>query len=655
MGAALRIWLALALLAPLFAPQVSLAQVIPSGPNLAVAADLRAAAGEDTFLALAPLFTDHMVLQRDHEIRVRGKARPGASVSVELQGQRAVGVRADALGNWLAVLPAAKATSGLALTVRSGAASISLADVSVGDVFLCSGQSNMEFPLRLASDADNAIAQVHRGGLRLFSVPRQSSPEPLANLAMKTMWQPASPQPAREFSAACYFMGVELQKTRKVPIGLIASSWGGSFIEAWLGQEVLKASERFSDELGLLALWRTDRLAAERQWQAGMDAYFKGGFKAGPSEQIADPSANWEEWGRGLGSFDGFGTYSTTIELDRNEARDARVLSLGTIDDIDETIVNGKPVGKTSGWDTRRLYDLPRGLLKPGQNAIEIRVLDTGGGGGLYGPGQRSIVLENGRQLALDSTWHFRPGLELAAAGQVPRKPWDPTSGPGMLANGMIDPLGDFPLAGIAWYQGESNTSDPSGYYRLLPQLIADWRARFDTRRFAIVQLANFGAPNAEPEESDWAGLREAQRRIAANDPDAALVVTIDIGDPHDIHPANKRTVGQRLALAMDGADKAALPQVARKVGDTKIALSFDADIVRVGAEAVIGFEACGMGKCSFVDARLQDRRTIVLPVRPADETIRFLWSDSPVTNLFYRDGTPVTPFESPLPPVPPD
>lgn len=603
-----------------------------------------------TQLELAPIFTDHMVLQRDRDIPVRGTAAPQAEVTVQLDGQGALTVTADWSGSWEARLPAAQPTTGLTLTVSSGAATIALLDVAVGDVFLCSGQSNMEFPLRLATDADNAIASSSNGALRLFNVPRQSSPTALSRFASEAGWQLSAPQTARDYSAACYFMGRELQKSRRVPIGLIAASWGGSFIEAWLDRPTLESDGNFADDLAMLDRWRDDPDAASRDWQARMDGYFAKGFSASEQGAAVDPSKVWEEWGNRFSDFDGFATYTTTVILTRKQAREARELSLGTIDDIDLTIVNGQTIGRTTGWDRPRRYALPQGLLKRGENLIEVRVLDTGGGGGLYGPGPRSIDLVNGASVPLDGEWRFNPGRELGQAGPIPREPWIPTSGLGTLANGMIAPIGRIPLAGIAWYQSESNASDPPTYARLLPLLIEQWRARFDTRRIAIAQLANFGPLNNSPRPSNWAELREVQRRVVAADPDSGLAVTIDVGDPYDIHPANKRTVGARLASAMDGAGNAALPGVERANGGIAAILTFKHDLVLVGGAGPIGFEACSQAECRFVEARLAGRRTVELPIEPDDDAIRYLWANSPITNLFDEAGMPVTPFRMALP-----
>lgn len=602
------------------------------------------AAGEGQGLRLAPPYSDHMVLQRDHAIVVSGTAEPSTLVSVRIDGLPPASAVASDAGDWQATLPAMGASTGLAMTITAGKKSIELKDVAVGDVFLCSGQSNMEFPLRLATGADNAIAASKYSDLRLLHVPRQSSAVPLTRFAKEATWQVSSPATTPEFSAACYFMGARLLRSRKVPIGLIASSWGGSFIEAWFGPETLRKDPAFSESLGLLELWQEDPAKAEQAWLAQMQAYLEGNIAAPNTAVEADPTMNWEHWGKGLQEFDGAGTYTITFALTPEQARSARRLTLGTIDDIDETIVNGRTIGMTAGWDVPREYDLPQGILKPGKNLVEVRVLDTGGGGGLYGPGPRSIVLEDGKAIDFNGPWEFRPGRTFAEAGPPPRKPWIPTSGLGTLSNGMITPLGQIPLAGIAWYQGESNASNPARYRQLLPQLMAEWRKRFDTRRFAVVQLANFGKHAAEPRDSNWARLRDVQRQVVASDPDAGLAITIDIGDPYDIHPGNKRDVGHRLAEAMEGSSNAALPIVERK--DGLVTLTYPSGLRVVGNGRPVGFEVCDGDQCRFVDARLAGDQRIVFEIEPGDDLIRYLWADSPIVNLFDLEGRPATPFQ---------
>ncbi|HEY0622610.1 sialate O-acetylesterase [Sphingomonas sp.] len=605
-------------------------------------------AGAQT-LRLAPVFSDHMVLQRDRPVPVEGSAAPGAEVSAQLGDSPAVAGRADATGRWRIELPGRRALASTSLTVQSSGETLRLADVAVGDVFLCSGQSNMEFTLRVATNADSAVGASTNPALRLFNVPRQSSPTPQAQFSSPVTWQLSAPDSARDFSAACWFMGAELQRLRKVPVGLIAASWGGSIIQDWLSEAGLRRNGGFDDGLAMLALRGTDPTAAQRWLDKQLDAYFRRATAKLEAPIPADPNRFWEEWGvSDLASFDGAGAYTSEVTLTADQARRARHIHLGAVDDFDQTLINGAVIGSTTGWTNQRSYALASGQLRAGANRIQVRVIDTGGGGGMWGTTPRRIELDDGSSIPLTGRWQFQRGADVRDTGPAPYVPWVGANGLTTLYNGMIAPIGRIPLAGIAWYQGEANVGDPAGYAKLLPSLIADWRGRFSTRRFALVQLANFGPMQSKPIDSAWAALREAQRSTVAADRDAGMAVAIDVGDPRDIHPTDKKTIGLRLALAMEGASNAQLPAAARD-GD-KIRLRFDRPLQVIGGAGPLGFEACGAGGCRFVTARLADPSTVLVDAASGDARLRYLWADSPIANLYDGDGLPVTPFEIALP-----
>ncbi|WP_343517688.1 sialate O-acetylesterase [Sphingomonas sp.] len=587
-------------------------------------------------------------MQRDRSIPVDGIAAPGAEVIAQLGDSPAVTGRADDAGRWRIELPGSGTRASTTLTVRSGGETLRLADVAVGDVFLCSGQSNMEFTLRVATNADGAVGASANPALRLFNVPRQSSTTPQAQFAAPTLWQPSAPASARDFSAACWFMGAELQRRRKVPVGLIAASWGGSIIQDWLSEAGLRRNGGFDDGLALLALRGTDPAAAQRVWEAEIDRYLKRAMATLAPPVPADPGRFWEEWGGELATFDGTGAFTTQVTLTADQARRARRIHLGAVDDLDRTLVNGQRIGATTGWNTDRVYALTPGQLRAGVNRIEMQVVDTGGGGGMWGSTPRRIELDDGSSVPLNGPWQFQRGADLRRAGPAPYVPWVGANGLTTLYNGMIAPLGRIPLAGIAWYQGEANVGDPAGYAKLLPSLMADWRERFSTKRFAIVQLANFGPMQSQPIDSAWAALRDVQRATVAADRDAGMAVAIDVGDPRDIHPTDKKSVGLRLALAMEGASNAQLPAAAR--ASDKVRLTFDRPLQVIGGAGPLGFETCGASGCRFVTARLVDASTVLVDAASGDSKLRYLWADSPIANLYDRDGLPVTPFEIALP-----
>nr|WP_314526616.1 sialate O-acetylesterase [uncultured Brevundimonas sp.] len=614
-----------------------------------------------------PMFQDHAVLQRGRPITVWGRAAPGAAVSVSLD-QVQVQTTADASGAWRAALPTLTAGGPYVLAARSGGAAQSVSDVMVGDVWLCSGQSNMEFAVRQATNADSEIAGANDPNLRLFLVGRSSLPAPSAAPRAVGQWRTTSPVSVRDFSAACYFMGRDLRRTEGVPVGLIAASWGGSIIEDWLSRNAIQTLGGHDQALNALDAYARDPAQGDaiwrrvtQDWWAANDPGTKQGWNL-PRTPDADwapiPAEGfWEATVPGLETFDGVVWLRNTVQLTAAQARQAAMLELGPVDDADVTWVNGRYVGGQQGWDTPRKYALPAGALKAGANLIAVGVLDTNGGGGAWGPAaNKRLVLADGTIIPLSSGWRHRVAAPLSALPNPPRTPWIGGSGTTTLYNGMIAPLGAYSLKGMAWYQGESNIGDPAGYRRLLPALFADWRRRFDSpdMRALVVQLANFGPAASQPTNSSWAALRESQRAVVDADPLAGLAVAIDIGDRYDIHPTNKLEVGRRLALEarrLDGQTQPVSPQpiaVTRAADGVHVRYSASARLVAQGSNRPVGFELCGADNaCRFVDATLASDEVVLAPAAATDLKVRFCWADSPVCNLYGPAGLPAVPFEA--------
>jgi sialate O-acetylesterase len=601
-------------------------------------------------------FTDHAVLQRDRAIAVHGHAAPKAEIVLSFAGATVRAV-ADANGAWRAILPAKPAGGPYSLVAASGGASATLGDVMVGDVWLCSGQSNMEFTLRHVTNADTEVQQSAHPLLRLFNVPRQSSATPQAGFGAPVGWQISAPASAADFSAACYFMGRDLQQRQGIAVGLISSAWGGSVIEDWISRESLATLPRYRPALDLLALYGRDPAAASLQWHSMVEKWL-GARVSAPANAAWRPApstAAWENWGDPeLASFDGIGYYRAHVTLTAAQAGKAE-LAIGAVDDIDLTRVNGTTVGALQGWDTQRRYPVAPGLLHAGDNVIEVAAIDTGGGGGLWGDPPRTLTLADGTVLPLKD-WQFARGDALAAIGMPPGLPWLGGSGRTTLYNGMIAPLDGYPLKGFAWYQGEANVADAAGYAELMPLLIADWRKRFGADPFLMAQLAGFGPLTSQPVDDVWAQLRDVQRRVADADPKVGLASALDIGQVADIHPTNKQGVGYRLAL---GARAIALGEKVEARGpapvavvrrDGKIAIRFaHGPLVTVGGGQVIGFELCDSGgQCRYADA-VASGDTVLVPDDGKASEVRYLWQASPIVNLYNPDGLPATGFRLPI------
>ena len=615
------------------------------------------------------LFQDHSVLQRDRPIRVWGTTRPGHEVRVRLDAH-AASAKADRHGRWEAQLPALPAGGPHVLTATDGTTSQSIGDLLAGDVWLCSGQSNMELPVWRSLDAASELAGARAPGIRLLTVPQTASPVPLRTLPGEARWQAVDDTSLREFSAACFYFARELQTRVDVPMGLIDASWGGSRIEAWTSGAALATDPRFDDALEVLALSSRDPLAAAARWGEVWGAWWarRAGIASGDRPwQHDDASAGWrpapaalgpwEQWDDpALAAYDGMVWFRSTVQLSAAQARQGAVLHLGAIDETDMTWVNGRAVGGRYDPGTPRDYPLPPGLLVAGPNRVVINVLDTWREGGMRAPASAyRLSFEDGTSVPL-SGWDYR----VAPAGEPPPgAPWLSAGGVSTLYNGMVAPLGGTGLRGVLWYQGESNTGEAPAYAALLRQLAAGWRTQFGSRLpFLVVQLAGYGMPPTAPVESGWASLREAQRRVVQADRDMALVVAVDIGDRYDIHPPNKQELGRRLAgaarrqvyahaLAAGGP----VPVLATRRGDT-VAVRFagtDAALVTYGSDAPVGFELCGegVGSCRYASARL-DGATVTLQARlPGPATrVRYGWADNPLVNLSGTDGLPVGPFE---------
>ena len=629
-----------------------------------------------TPLALGPLFQDHAVIQRDRPTPVWGTAGAGDEVSVVFAGHQAT-ARADASGRWTATLPALDAGGPHTLEVRTGSgAAQTVSDVLVGDVFLCSGQSNMELSVGQARGGAVAAARSANDRIRLLTIPKAGKPTPAAAFETAPPWQVAGPQTVRAFSAVCYHFGREVHERQNVPVGLVNASWGGTAIEPWTGESGLRPVGGLDDRLDLLQLFARDDDAANqglgRMWEdwwrqhgAAAGEPWKPGA-AGPWTDVPE-LRNWKTWGvPELASHDGMVWFRRAFRLTPEQAARPANLSLGGIDEVDQTWVNGRVIRNTFGWGTRRTYRLPAGTLRAGDNVVVVNVLSTWDAGGMIGPPDAlALTFDDGTAVPLAGEWRYR-AVPLSA-GRPPRAPWETIAGLTTLYNGMIAPMGPYGIRGAVWYQGETNADDPAGYEKLLGGLMASWRSQFGADLpFLVVQLPNFGAVPTAPVESNWADLRESQRRAVAADGRAGLAVTIDIGERDDIHPANKQDVGRRLARAARHviygeaiAPSGPVPLSASRE-PTAVVVTFgdvERTLVSYSSSQAFGFELCGAGpgSCRFVSGEVDGTR-VVLPVPPTPDwtpvRVRFCWGPSPLCNLTDGSGLPVGPFQIPIGPA---
>lgn len=614
------------------------------------------------------VLTDHGAIQRGQPVDLSGDAAPGETVMVTLAGH-SVTARADRNGRFAAQLPALPAGGPYDLTIAAPSGAVVVRDLLVGDVFLCSGQSNMEMTV---SSAQDMIADAHAPAddrLRLLTVAKVSSATPLARFADQPRWVAATPESVPGFSAACYYMVQALRRTADVPIGAIHSSWGGSRISAWMSDAALRRAG-MADAADLLALYARDPAAANARAMAAWEAWWRKGSGDAAGHEPWQPGArldwrpvpsmtNFEHWGvPELADYNGMLWYSRDIDVSAEQARGPATLTLGAIDDADRTWVNSKGVGGSSLAAQMRVYALPAGTLTAGRNVITVNDDDVYALGGMTGPTEAMrITFADGSSIPLGSGW--RHAIAKRLNGAAPRVPWDDINGAGTLYNAMIAPLGKTHVAGIAWYQGESDTGIP-GYDRRLAALFADWRTRLGSPQAAwgVVQLSSYGVVPAAPSESGWGEVRNAQRVVAERDGRAGIAVSHDIGDPLDIHPGEKHAVGQRLARVMRAivykeAIGASGPAIATaRASGAGVALRFTGVTGALharGAAQAIGFELCDAapGTCRFAEGTTVGNDGVMLSGDGKPVTrVRYAWGDSAITNLTDDAGLPVGAFE---------
>ncbi len=633
-------------------------------------------------MKLASVFTNGLVLQRDLRAPVWGVGRPGAIVTVEFAGRRARAV-AEEDGRWTAWLPPleANATPGAMRVSSTCGESCVVEDVLVGEVWLCSGQSNMEHPLSAAEDAVAEVAQARYPAIRLLHVPRRGAAEP-AREAAELQWRACSPETGSTFSAVGYYFGRELHRRLQVPVGLINASWGGTCAETWTSREGLadhptlkNIVEEFERSLPELEARRAE-VAREleaflaRTRDAGNTKHARGW--AGPDEPEDGAWADMElpgYWQRRGCLFSGVLWFRRAVELPPAWAGQELRLSIGATDKSDTTYFNNLKVGgvrmedRDDAWCMLRTYAVPGHAAKKGRNIIAVRVHSGCYSGGMTGPVDEMRLscpaCPSDPPIPLAGVWRYAVEANYGSA-QIPV----PTPAPGecnaphALFNGMIAPLAPYALRGAIWYQGENNVARAGAYRDLLPALIRDWRRVWGQGDFPFhfVQLANFVPGTPGTPGNEWADLREAQR-LALRLPNTGMAVTIDIGDPGDIHPRNKRDVGLRLAFnalhatygLRERAPCGPLFRHARREGHA-LRLSFDAvDGGLVARESALdGFTAAGADRVfERAAARIEGEHVMVAcPAVPAPKYVRYAWADNPTATLYNAAGLPASPFE---------
>jgi sialate O-acetylesterase len=626
---------------------------------------------------LPAILSDNMVLQQGVKLRIWGNAKPGERVTVSLKDKSASTVT-DAQGRWQVWLDPLKAGGPLELTVK-GDNVLTIRNVLIGEVWLCSGQSNMEWPLANTIGGAEAVAQANYPEIRLFTVTKNTSTTPLADL--EGHWVVTTPDDAVHFSAVGYFFGRELYQNLKVPVGLINSSWGGTPAEAWTRHEALVLSpelkpilDKYESSLNALPQAKEAYARALADWEE-KNLYIDAGNK-GEALGYADPKASTADWSKmdlpkqfetaGL-LIDGAVWFRKELELPASWTSKDLVLNLPPIDDLDTTYFNGTKIGATgretpNSYMVPRKYVVPGSLVRAGRSVIAVRVFDSAGEGGFSRGGAFSIGPDGAEAIALGGVWEYK--VEQALEPKHPDWGSRPEAvgvsnqnNPSVLYNAMIAPLVGFAIRGVIWYQGESNAGRAYQYRTLFPTMIRDWRSAWGANfPFYFVQLANWHAHKAEPDESDWAELREAQM-MTLREPQTGMAVTIDIGDENDIHPRNKLDVGRRLAAwALAGAySQKVIPSgplfESYTVNGSEVRIRFKhADGLKtLDGGPLKGFAIAGEDhKFVWADARIE-RDTVIVssPKISKPVAVRYGWADNPIVNLYNKAGLPASPFRT--------
>jgi sialate O-acetylesterase len=651
----------------------------------------QAMSAQSNLFRISPLFQDGMVLQQKNSVPVWGMGIPGTNVIVEGSWGKQVSVKADTNGAWFVKLPTAKAGGPYTLTIRHGDSVVVLKDVLLGEVWLCSGQSNMEMPLEGWPPSDTIINSAYEIShaqypqMRLFQLQKNYSIVPVKNGLGK--WAECSPASVRSFSAAAYFFGKKIHETLKVPVGLIEASWGGTPIESWMSKDMLKKFPAFEATLHQLDMCK-DSLVVLNEWMSKF-----------PSVKVSshDPDHKWDGWdfqdarcaqknyndsswdemllpvyweSTAVGEFDGAVWFRKRIEIPKSWIKKTLTIHLGPVDDIDDSYVNGVKVGeyiKEGGWKIERNYTIPDSIVTDSVLQIAIRVIDYGGGGGIWGEGKKMFVgCDSAEVIRLEGPWKYLPVAQLrgdefvvfGAAGNHyknhPKLPCNVGSNtPSVLFNGMISPVVPFALKGVIWYQGETNVGHHDLYKAAFPAMIQGWRKEFGIKDlpFYFVQIAPYGYGGNAP------FLREAQFQTLSLR-NTGMVVTLDIGNTQNIHPSNKQDVGGRLALwalAKTYGKKISCSgpvYKSMKAEKGKVILSFDyADHGLVLKERNGENHFLIAGKDSvFKKAVVKIRGSKLVVSNPEiskPAAVRYAWGDTDEGTLFNKEGLPASSFRT--------
>ncbi|MEH6406395.1 MAG: sialate O-acetylesterase [Leeuwenhoekiella sp.] len=615
-------------------------------------------------IKLPKLIADGMVLQRDTPIKIWGWATPQEAIVINFANKSYKTV-ADNDGNWQIKIKPTQAGGPYKMRVK-GENEIIVNDIMIGDVWLCSGQSNMEIPMsRVSPLYGEEIATADNPDIRYFEVPKTYNFNQPQKDIEGGKWEKVNAENIEHFSAVAYFFAKNLSADLKVPIGLINSSLGGSPAEAWLSEEALK---KFPDHYAEAQKYKDSSFikSIEQGDQDRIHGWYNELNKKdiGLAEDWKSINLDSSDWGEmnipgywadtDLGKINGSVWFTKKINIPQKWANHPVKLLMGRIVDADSVFVNGNFVGNTTYQYPPRRYEIPAQTLKTGENIITVRVINESGRGGFVEDKPYKLIYNN-EEITLEGSWKYKLGVEMPYLKGQTFIRWKPEG----LYNAMINPLINYAIKGVIWYQGESNADAPDEYQDLFSTLIKDWRNKWGQGDFPFlyVQLANYMAAKEEPGDSNWARLRDAQLKTLSM-PNTGMAVATDIGEWNDIHPLNKKAVGDRLAQAAKnvayGEDIVPGGPVFKSVKnkDDKMIISFK----NVGSGLIVKgdkleyFSIAGEDK-KFVWAKAKiegDKIIVSSPEVKNPVAVRYGWADNPEgANLYNKEGFPASAFRT--------
>ncbi|MDD5151218.1 MAG: sialate O-acetylesterase [Flavobacterium sp.] len=615
---------------------------------------------------VAKIFADNMVLQRNTQIPVWGWAKPNEKIEVRFDKQIKK-TKADKNGKWMIRLDNEAAGGPYNLTIKASN-TIEIENVLVGEVWLCSGQSNMEMPVGRPkgwgiSNYAEVSAVANYPLIRQIKIIHATNSLPESDV--KTLgWQVCDPSTVGDFTALGYFFAKIIHEKLKIPVGIIDCNWGGTNIETWISREGFESSDEFKEMIAGMPKVSLDSIVKlkTKGFDKRIEAIQGGKINAAAASNFKESGFNDSKWPelnqpeiwekQSLGEFDGVVWLRKSITLSADDSKKEAILELSTVDDDDVTYINGVKVGSRIGWNLERKYTIPVGILKEGTNVIAVRVTDNGGGGGIYGNAANLKLTIGTTIIPLSGKWKFQV--------ESIKKTTNENSFPSLCYNAMINPLIPFAFQGVLWYQGESNAPRAYQYRTAFPLLINDWRQKWNKKfPFYFVQLATYKTTGNSNEGCDWAELQEAQT-LTLKVPNTGMAVTTDIGNPNDIHPTNKLDVGKRLAaLALNNTYT--IPMVcsgpmykSMEISGSEIIISFN----DIGSGLftpdkygyIKGFEIAGEDQVfHYAKAFIKDNKVVVSSEEVSSPiSVHFSWiGDASESNLFNKEGFPAVPFRT--------